>query len=255
LETVVGIFTTLGDAKQAVEDLQRNGVANDKINLLVPGASADELRAVPKTETEQPGMGKALGAVVGTGLGTAGGAYLGMAAATALVSGVGPVVAIGLVASSLLGIGGALGGAAAGGALEDALSAGLPKDELFVYEDALRQGRTIIVVLTDNDHQAEVARGILLRRGAESIDSARERWWIGLRSAEEEHYAAAGEELKLVEANFRLGFEAALHPEIRARSYDDAIAYLRERYPGKYTQKSFRDGYERGQQYWKRTQG
>jgi hypothetical protein len=251
MESVVGIFTNVRAAKQAVEDLQAIGIANRNINLLTPGASAHELQAVPKDEGEQPGMGQALGAVVGTGLGTAGGAYLGMAAATAVVSGVGPVIAIGLVASGLLGIAGALGGAAAGDALEDALSGGLPKDEWFLYEDALRQGRTIVVVLPEDEAQADSARAILSRHGAEGIDSARERWWIGLRSAEEEHYAARGEDFVSIEPTFRRGFEAALHPEIRGQSYDSAIDYLRRRYPSEYQEKSFRFGYERGQQYWK----
>jgi hypothetical protein len=255
MKVVVGIFTTLSDAKEAVEDLQVHAVANRNINLLTPGTSGDELRAVPKTEGEQPGMGKALGAIVGTGVGAAGGAYLGMAAATASLSGVGPVMAVGVVAAGLLGIGGALGGAAAGGAMEDSLSGGLPKDEWFVYEDALRQGRTIIVLLAENDAQAEFIRAILLGHGAESIDAARERWWIGLRSAEEEHYAATGEDFESVEPSFRRGFEAALHPETRGRSYDSALAHLREHYPSEYKEKSFRDGYERGQQYWRGMQG
>jgi hypothetical protein len=253
MKTVVGIFAAARDAKHAVGDLRANGIAQANINLLAPGTSADELRAVPTDEGEQPGMGKALGGVVGTAFGTAGGASLGMAAAT--VSGVGPVVAIGIAAAALLGIAGAVGGAAAGDALENTLSDGLPQDEWFLYEDALRQGRTIIVALIDNEAQAESVRTTLLRRGAESIDSARERWWIGLRSAEEEHYAAAGGDFKSAEPNFRRGFEAALHPETRGRSYDSATAYLRERHPDEYKQKSFRDGYERGQQHWKRTQG
>ncbi|HEV8341281.1 MAG TPA: hypothetical protein VGR30_02805 [Candidatus Binatia bacterium] len=251
MESVVGIFINVRAAKQAIKDLQAIGIANWNINLLTPGASAHELQAVPKDEGEQPGMGQALGAVVGTGLGTAGGAYLGMAAATAVVSGVGPVIAIGLVASGLMGIAGALSGAAAGDALENALSVGLPKDEWFLYEDALRQGRTILVILTEDDPQADSVRAILSRHGAEGIDSARERWWIGLRSAEEEHYAATGESFRSIEPTFRRGFEAALHPEIRGQSYDRAIEYLQRRYPSEYKEKSFRFGFERGQHYWK----
>jgi hypothetical protein len=249
METAVGIFTDLRAAKQAIEALQAAGIPNREINLLTPGSSAHDLQAVPKDEGEQPGMGQALGAVVGTGLGTAGGAFLGMAAATAVVSGVGPVIAIGLVASGLLGIAGAVGGAAAGDALEDALSGGVPKDEWFLYEDALRQGRTIVVVVTEEEERAEAARRILSKRGSETIDAARERWWIGLRSAEEEHYASRGEDFGSIEPTFRRGFEAALHPEMRGRSYESAAEYLRRRYPKEYKEKAFRDGYERGQQY------
>ncbi|MGH7770165.1 MAG: hypothetical protein ACREQP_22160 [Candidatus Binatia bacterium] len=246
MQPVVGIFRTPGDAQRVVEDLQKFGFANDRINILAPGTPADEIRSeVPTTEGEQPGIGKAVGAVVGTGLGAA----LGTAAATALVPGVGPVVGIGVAAAAFMGAVGALGGAAAGKALENALSEGLPKDEWFVYEDALRQGRVIVVALTDNDSEAQVAREIFSRRGAESIDAARERWWIGLRSAEEERYAATGKDFRSAEPTYRRGFEAALHPDIRGRTYESVLGYLRKNYPNEYSQESFHDGYERGRQY------
>lgn len=246
MKTVVGIFSTLNDARRAIEDLRRQGIADRHINLLAPGISADELRReIPTTEGEQPGMGKAVGAVVGTGVG----ASLGMAAATALIPGIGPIVGVGVAAAALLGLAGALGGAAAGGALEDALSEGLPKDEWFVYEDALKQGRSIVVVLAEDDAEADKAREIFSQHGAESIDAARERWWIGLRSAEEERYAADGGDFKSIEPTFRRGFEAALHPECRGRSYESVLGNLWKNYPREYSQKAFHDGYERGLQY------
>ncbi len=70
----------------------------------------------------------------------AAGLEFGAAAATVLIPGVGPVLAVGLAAAAILGIGGAVGGAAAGAALEKDSTTGLPADELFVYKDALRQG-------------------------------------------------------------------------------------------------------------------
>ncbi|HEY3306610.1 MAG TPA: hypothetical protein VGL70_24070 [Candidatus Binatia bacterium] len=251
MQPVVGIFRTLGDAQRAVEDLKKFGFANDRINILAPGAPVDEIRSeVPTTEGEQPGIGKAVGAVVGAGLGTA----LGTAAATAWVPGVGPVVGIGVAAAAFVGAVGALGGAAAGGALENALAEGLPKDEWFVYEDALRHGRSLVVVLADNDSEAQVAREIFSRRGAESIDAARERWWIGLRSTEEERYVANGKDFKSAET-YRRGFEAALHPDIRGRTYESVLGYLWKNYPDDYSQESFHDGYERGRQYCERERG
>ncbi|HEY2986958.1 MAG TPA: hypothetical protein VGL11_04480 [Candidatus Binatia bacterium] len=243
MKTVVGIFTNLPAAKEAVQELQSRGVSSHNINLLVPGASAHELRKVPTTEGEQPGIGEAVGAVVGTGVGT----VLGMAAAATFLAGVGPVVAVGVAAAALAGA----AGAAAGSALENALTEGLPKDEWFVYEDALRQGRTIVAVLTDSDAQAELAESVLSRHGAESIDAAREHWWIGLRSAEAERYAATGRDFKSAEPHFRRGFEAALHPEARGRSYDVALGHLWKKYPREYSEKTFHEGYERGQEYWK----
>ena len=127
---------------------------------------------------------------------------------------------------------------------------GLPKDEWFVYEDALRQGRTVLAVMASNDAQAEAVRKTLARHGAESVDAARERWWVGLSRAEEERYGANGK-FKSIEPRFRRGFEAALHPEMRGRSYDSVTAILRERCPNEFQDPAFRSGYERGQDYCK----
>lgn len=247
MKPVVGIFADFHKAETAVKDLRAQGVSEEDINLLAPGSSEASLRRLPTDEGEQPGMGEAVGAVVGTGLGASGGAYL-AAATSAMIPGIGPVVAIGVAAAGLLGIVGAVGGAAAGGALENALSDGLPKDEWFIYEDALRQGRSVLAVMTPNNARAESLRATLARHGAESVDAARERWWLGLKSAEEEHYGGNGR-FKSIEPRYRRGFEAALHPETRGRAYDSVTALLRERCPNEYQDPAFRRGYERGQEY------
>src|SRR5712691_9444472 len=121
MKTAVGIFRNRVDAERAVERLRSAGIRSDEINLLSPGAQAESVETVPTTEGEQPGMGKALGAVVGGAIGAAAGMTL-PAMASLLVPGVGPVTALGTAAAALLGLGGAVGGAAAGGAIEDSLS-------------------------------------------------------------------------------------------------------------------------------------
>ena len=250
MRTVSGIFQTREAAERAVEHLRSIGINDEQISLLAPGASAEELdAAVPTTETEQPGMGKAIGGWAGGALGVAGGMHIGAAAASLFVPGVGPVIAAGLIGAALLGIGGAGVGVAAGGALEDAVAEGLPQDELYVYEDALRQGRTVVIVVGDDDAQGESIRNILAQAGAESIDAARESWWVGLRDAEDEEYVGQGRDFKTDEPHYRKGFEAALHPRWRDRSYEENADILRERYGDAYDQEAFRRGYERGQTY------
>jgi hypothetical protein len=249
MQTITGIFTSFGEARRSAEELSARGFPKDQINLLAPGSSAAEIDNIPSTEGEQPGMGKAVGGVVGAAVGTAAGAPLGMTLAAAVIPGVGPAIAIGLAASALLGVGGAIGGAAAGGSLENALTEGLPKDEVFVYEDALRQGRTVMIALADDDDQAETSRQILQRNGAESIDAAREQWWIGLRNAEQEHYMRKGQDFARDEKEYRLGFESALHLHTRGSSYEQVEGYLKSLYPDTYQKDAFRRGYERGQSY------
>jgi len=249
MQAVTGIFISFEEARRSAEELHARGFSKDHLNLLAPGSSAAEIEDLPSTEGEQPGMGKAVGGVVGAAMGTAAGAPLGMMLAAAVIPGVGPAIAMGLAASALLGIGGAIGGAAAGGSLENALTEGLPKDEIFVYEDALRQGRTVMIALADGEDQAEAARQILQRNGAESIDAAREQWWVGLRDAEKEHYTQEGQDFARNEKEYRLGFESALHLHTRGSSYEQVESYLKSLYPDIYQKDIFRRGYERGQSY------
>jgi hypothetical protein len=249
MSTVAGIFQSRANAERAVANLRSAGIANDYINFLTPGTSDEKVEAsVPTTETEQPGMGSAMGGAVGGAMGAAGGATIGVALASLLVPGVGPVLAAGVIGAALLGAGGAAAGAAAGGALEDSIE-GLPHDELFVYEDALRQGRSVVIVVAKDEAQADTARGVLAQAGAESIDAARESWWVGLRDAEEEEYTGQGGDFKKDEPTYRRGFEAAQRPHVRGKGYEEVRTYLLECYGDTCELAAFRHGYERGQNY------
>jgi hypothetical protein len=193
-------------------------------------------------------MGKALGGVVGGAMGASGGLFA-TALVSAIVPGIGPITAIGLTAAALFGVGGAAAGAAAGGALEDAMSAGLPKDELFVYEDALRQGYTVLVALTDDTTQHEAALRALEEAGAESLDAARERWWVGLVEPEAEVYTGQEGNPAPHGSPYQQGLTAALQSETFGKAYDDVQPYLQTRYGDVYTDAAFRRGYERGRVY------
>lgn len=246
MKTVVGILNSRSDAESTVERFRTASIPNDNISLLTPDTPRDKLSEVPTTETEQPGMGAAMGGVVGGALGAAGGMGLGLAIASLLVPGVGPVLAIGLGAAALLGAGGAYGGAAAGEALEDGMARGLPIDELFVYEEALRQGRSVLIVFAEDNDQASRAREVLQAAGAVSVDAARENWWIGIRDDEKASLSDNHDDFKEEEATYRRGFEAALHPDNRDKSYADVVAALQTRQPDEYARDSFRRGYQRG---------
>jgi len=194
-------------------------------------------------------MGAALGGVVGGAIGASG--LMSTAVISTLIPGVGPIAAIGFVSLALVGLlGGALVGATVGGALESALSDSLPKDEIFVYEDALRQGRTVLIVATEDASQAEAARVALTQAGAESLDAARDAWWVGLRDAEAETYTAQDWDFAKDEDVYRRGFEAALRADIAGKSYTDVVGYLQVHYPEVYSSAAFQRGYARGQAYY-----
>lgn len=246
MKTVVGIFQTRQEATKAANLLRAVGFEGNNVIILSPGTSDTEVAAtVPTEDAEQPGMGKAIGSVVGGAVGLGAGALI----ANLLLPGIGPVLAVTFGAAAG-GLGGAAAGAGAGGALENILSIGVPKDEIFFYEDALRQGRSVVVGLSERDDQIEAGRDALTKAGAETLDAAREKWWIGLRDAEAAFHSKSGDSVQ-EEDSFRCGFSAALEPIMRGRSFDAAAEELKTKYPDAYQKQSFRRGFERGQHYHK----
>jgi hypothetical protein len=212
------------------------------MTLLSPGDRA--LNTVPTTEGEAPGVGRALGGVVGGATGAATGLQAG-ALLSIFVPGVGPVIALGALGALLLGV----AGAAVGEALDESLREGLPKDDVFLVEDALRQGRSVVVVLPEDHAQAATGRRTLSEAGGESLDTARERWWTGIREDESSAYAAAGGEFTRDERDFRTGFEAALILGRPGEGWDRALDELKARYPEVWERAAFRRGWERGRIY------
>ena len=257
MEAVTGVFPNRAAAECALHEVRNTGIPAEKITLLVPGSVDQvekEVQAVPIDATEQPGMGHAVGALLGGGVGLTGGAML-----MALVPGLGPVTALGLLGAGILGAAGATVGGAVGGKAEKATYEGIPEDEIFLYEDALRKGRSVVVALADDVPSASVVRDALKKCGAESIDAAREQWWTGLRSAEKSHYTATGGNFDDGETFYRLGFEAALHARTRCMEFDQvsaemdaALEEVQRRHPGANVEEPFTRGYQRGREHYQR---
>jgi hypothetical protein len=252
MQAVTGVFLSQLDAERAIAKLLSSGLRGDRVTLLTPGGNIPEkLKPVPVGAAEGRGIGTAIGAVVGGAAGLSGGLV------AAVVPGVGPVSAIGLLGAAVLPAAGASLGGVVGRSLEDSTSEGLPEDEIFVYEDALRKGRTVVVAMVDDAADGMAIRKLLKTEGAESVDAARERWWIGLRSAEREHYVGSGGNFRDDEKFYRLGFEAALHARNRCKEFDRASAEmssklgeLQQQYPGVNVADPFTRGYERGREYY-----
>lgn len=260
MKAISGVFRTRLAAERAVNDIYRSGITSDRVTLLTPGSAErinQEVKSVHTDATEQPGMGKGIGALVGGGVGITGGALL-----IALVPGVGPISALGMLGAAILGAAGAALGGAVGGKAENAVSSGLPEDEIFVYEDALRQGRSVVIALAENDDSASRIRDLLKAEGAESVDAAREQWWIGLRSAEEAHYSKDGRSFTNDERFYRMGFEAALHAKMRCREFDQVsgemnalLEDVQRQYPGADVEEPFTRGYRRGRDHYQQLCG
>jgi len=257
MEAVTGVFQTRETAERALSDVHNAGIPSERITLLTPGTVdhvEKEIQAVPKDTTEQPGMGSAMGALLGGGIGLTGGSVL-----MALIPGLGPVTALGLLGAGILGAAGATIGGTAGGRVERSTFEGLPEDEIFVYEDALRHGHSVVIALAENEDHASAVRDVLKRDGAEAVDAAREQWWTGLRSAEQAHYAGTGKNFTQDENFYRMGFEAALHARTRCMEFDQvsaemdaALEDVKRRYPGSDVEEPFTRGYQRGREHYQK---
>ena len=252
MKTVSGVFSSATDAERALVEMRSIGIRDDQMTLLTPGKQESKIQSVPAVAGEQPGMGKAMAAVLGGSAGLSGGALV-----MAAIPGVGLITAMGLLGSAILAAAGAGVGAVVGGKLENSMTEGLPEDELFVYEDALRKGRSVVIVLVEDESKASLVRELLKAEGAEAVDAAREKWWIGLRPAEQEHYSALGKNFGTDEKFYRLGFESALHARTRCKEYDQVLAEmtaqieeLEQQYPGVDLAEPFTHGYERGRDYY-----
>ena len=141
--------------------------------------------AVPTTEAEPPGIGGTIGSVVGGAAGTAGG----LAVASLALPGVGPVIAVGALAW------------ACSARPPEARSARISTTRS--PRDFPRTSSTSTATpcgwagpswspRSTTTTQARRVRELMTTLGAESVDAAREEWWIGLRDAEEAEYTRAG---------------------------------------------------------------
>jgi hypothetical protein len=248
MEIVTGVFKSQGDAENAVNQLRSLGVPEEQIGVITPGTqTAQGNTSVPVADTEEPGMGRAMGAAVGGAVGAASGATLGLAAASLAIPGIGPVIAFGVVGAAVLGLVGAAAGSALGDQVEEELGEGVPHEDIFVYEDALRHGNSVVIAHVTDD-QASQAREIVENSGAEDIDALREHWWAEVRDEERAYYNRDGRDFDRDEAMYRQGFQAAQHPRRRGKAYTEVEDDLRTAYGGE-LDTCFREGYERGSIY------
>jgi len=232
--TTVGLFRTPAAGARAVRRLRRE-VPGVRVKLLAPEEAARALETVPSDDAESPGMGTAVGGVVG--------GAVGIAAASLLAPPAGVLAVLTVTAGALLG---ATGGAAAGDVLEGSLSRGLPRDELFFYASALREGHIVAIVFADDDAQADRARDVLAAENAESVDAAREDWWLGLRQDEADAWRAEGHDFDTDEPRYRRGFEAALREGYSCPSDGDVDGWLASHHPDDHRDPAFSRGFRRG---------
>src|SRR5215207_8825461 len=189
MQAVTGVFKSQDQGENAVNQLRSLGIEDKRIGIVRPGTQPERLEAgVPVTDTEEPGMGRAMGAAVGGAMGAAGGATAGLAVASLAVPGIGPLLAFGMVGAALLGTVGAAAGSAVGDQVEEELGEGIPHEDVYLYEDALRHGHSVVIAYVEEGDQADKAEQVIRDAGAEDLDVLRENWWQELRDKERTTY-------------------------------------------------------------------
>lgn len=243
MQAVTGVFRSQDQAEDAVKQLRSLGIPENRIGIVRPGTQSELESGVPVTDTEEPGMGRAMGAAVGGAMGAAGGATAGLAVASLIVPGIGPLLAFGMVGAALLGTVGAAAGSAVGDNIEEELGEGIPHEDVYLYEDALRHGHAVLIAYAEEGEQADSVAAAMRAGGAEDLDVLRENWWRELREDERTHYPGNFDH---DEENYRRGYTAALHPRRRGRAYSDVEDELRTQYANTTLDMPFQSGYERG---------
>lgn len=247
MQVVTGVFKSQNNAENAINELRSLGLPEKRVGIVRPGSRPERLEAgVPVTDTEDPGMGRAMGAAVGGAMGAAGGATAGLAIASLVIPGIGPVIAFGMVGAALLGIVGAAAGSAVGDAAEEELGEGIPHEDVYLYEDALRHGHSVVIAYAEEGDQADKAASAMRQAGAEDLDVLRENWWQEVREGERAHYHTGDRDFDRDELSYRRGYEAALHPKRSGKAYSDVEDELRTAYANTVLDRPFQDGYERG---------
>jgi hypothetical protein len=162
---VYGIFKDRLSVEEAVTILKAEGFRNTDISVLFPQGEGTREFAVEK-ETKAPE-----GATTGAGTGAVIGGALGWLVGAGLLTipGIGPVLAAGPLATSLLagaGLGGIIGGVS--GAL---VGMGIPEYEANRYEGMVKEGGILLSVHSDDSKWTDKAKDILKRTGAVNVSS------------------------------------------------------------------------------------
>lgn len=85
----------------------------------------------------------------------------------------GPILAAGIGAAAALGLGGAAAGGTVGNATEHAMDEGVPKDDVVLYRELLKRGRSLVIANVASEELAAAARSVMQQNGTEDIETFR----------------------------------------------------------------------------------
>ncbi|WP_375458677.1 hypothetical protein [uncultured Enterovirga sp.] len=185
--TVTAMFDRYADATAAVTRLETAGIPHDNISLVSNDETERSRFDTASGTTSGTGVtgrdhpsaetGTGTGASVGTALGAGAGLLAGLGLLA--IPGLGPVVAAGWLASTLVGAG---VGAATGGIVGALTGAGIDEAGAHSYAEGIRRGGTLLTVRADDAHYAKVV-DILDDEGTVDMNQREASWksegWTG----------------------------------------------------------------------------
>lgn len=162
----VGVFSSRGDAENALHELHGSGFPMNKVSIIARDANKqDDIAGVDVSDRvgNKADEGAATGALTGGVLGGATGLLVGLGALA--IPGIGPVLLAGEVATALATTlaGGAIG-AAAGSLIGALVGLGIPEEQARVYNERVSKGEYLVLVDGNEDELAR-AEAILTGRG------------------------------------------------------------------------------------------
>jgi len=193
--TTVGVFHTRAAAEKAVADLKADGYRDDQIGLVAKDSEGKTVRADGSGETKA-----AEGALIGAAAGAGAGGLVALGIMAGIIPGIGPILALGTLGTILLNT---AGGAAIAGIAGALIGWGVPEEDAKYYESEVQAGRYLVTV-NCGDRSADV-RGTFTRHGGYDRTPARQTT------------GAAGGTVQLKEERLRANKEQVRAGEVTVR--------------------------------------
>jgi len=171
VDTVVGVFRDVDNARDAISDLKDAGYSSSDISLLAPDRTGTDTKEDRGNKAPE---GAVTGAVAGGILGGVGAWLVGLGALA--IPGIGPVIAAGTLATALATTAAGAGiGAAAGGLIGALVGLGIPEEDAQFYAEGVKRGGVLVTVQTSDD-RANDALNIMRQANAVDVDTKRSEW-------------------------------------------------------------------------------
>jgi uncharacterized membrane protein len=151
-QSIVGLFDDVRNAHDLIRELIDIGVRSDDISLIMNSADGS------------PMIDERNSVAIGAGVGGLGGLLVGWTAIA--LSGIGPVIAAGWLATSLISAG---VGAVTGGLIGGLTGVGVPDYRAEYYAEGVRRGGALVVVRNAGD-MADRVEAVMRTYGAVDID-------------------------------------------------------------------------------------